>query len=90
MAAPAVLDAAKSVDQQPKHVSLREGLRRLGFAQDNQIKLYGQEFDLVSDPIVVGDNLVLVDAIDRKSGRMRRVRIPLPIVKIANGERIAA
>lgn len=54
------------------------------------MKLYGDEFELLSEPIVMGDNLVLVDAIEKKSGRLRRVRIPLPIVNMVNGERRAA
>lgn len=73
-----------------KQVSLCTRLKRLGFTQGNQMKLYGEEFELLSDPIVMGDNLVLVDAMERKSGRLRRVRIPLPVVNMANGERSAA
>jgi len=73
-----------------KQVNLCERLKRMGFAQENQLKLYGEVFDLVSDPIVVEDDLVLVDAIERKSGALRRVRIPLPIVNMAAGGRAAA
>jgi hypothetical protein len=54
------------------------------------MKLYGEEFELLSDPIVVEDDLVLVDAIEKKSGRSRRVRIALPIVNMAKAERSAA
>ena len=54
------------------------------------MKLYGQEFELLGEPIVMGDNLVFVDAIEKKSGQLRRVRIPFPIVKMANAERSAA
>ena len=70
--------------------SLCTRLKGLGFAQGNQMKLYGEEFEVASEPIVMGDNLVLVDAIETKSGRLRRVRIPLPILKMAHGERNAA
>ena len=38
----------------------------LGFAQGNQMKLYGEEFELVSEPIVMADNLVVVDAIEHE------------------------
>jgi len=67
-----------------------ERLKRLGFAQQNRMKLYGEEFELLSDPFIVGNDLVFVDAIERKSRQQRRVRIPLPIVKMANQERRAA
>jgi hypothetical protein len=63
---------------------LCERLKRLGFAQEKCMKLYGLEFELVSDPIVTTDELVFVDAIERKSRVQRRVRIPRPIVEMAN------
>ena len=64
----------------------------MGFTQGNQMRLYGQEFELVAEPIAIGDNLVLVDAIEKKSGQLRRVRIPVRLVHIAdaNEDRSAA
>ena len=73
-----------------QQVSLCTRLKQLGFTKGNQMKLYGEKFELHSEPIVMGDNLVFVDAIEKKSGRLRRVRIPLPIVNMANGELKAA
>jgi hypothetical protein len=73
-----------------KQISLSERLKRLGFSREKQLKLYGEEFDLVSDPIVMGDELVFVDAIEKKSRQQRRVRVPLPIVHMANRELRAA
>jgi hypothetical protein len=73
-----------------QQVSLCTRLEQLGFTPGNRMKLYGEEFELHSEPIVMADNLVLVDAIEKKSGRLRRVRIPLPIVNMANGQRSAA
>lgn len=64
-------------------------LKRLGFAQGNRMKLYGYDFELLSAPIIVADNVVFVDATEKASGQKRRVRIPLPIVKLANRERAA-
>ena len=54
------------------------------------MKLYGEEFELLSDPFIVGNDVVFVDAIERKSRQQRRVRIPLPIVHMANNQRTAA
>jgi hypothetical protein len=65
-------------------------IMRLGYAQHNQLKLYGEVFDLVSDPFSVGDNLVCVDALERRTGRLRRVRIPLTIVQTAKQKLSAA
>jgi len=73
-----------------KQVRLCARLKRLGFTQGNQMKLYGEVFEVHSEPIVMADSVVLVDAVEKKSGQLRRVRIPLPIVNMANGERSAA
>jgi hypothetical protein len=62
---------------------LCETLKRLGYAQDNQVKLYGEIFHLVSDPISIGENLVFVDALHGRSGRVMRVRIPPTLVQMA-------
>ena len=66
---------------QPRTLSVR--LRGLGFAQGNQMKLYGQSYQVDGEPMVVTDDLVLVDAIEMKSGERKRIRIPLPVLKIA-------
>jgi hypothetical protein len=73
-----------------QQVALCEKIKRLGYAQNNQVKLYGEIFDLVSDPVSVGENLVFVDGLERKSGHLRRVRIPLPVVHMAMKQRHAA
>ena len=73
-----------------KQFNLAARLIRLGFTKGNQMKLYGEVFEFVSEPIVMADNVVLVDATEKRSGQSRRVRIPLPIVHMANGERTAA
>jgi hypothetical protein len=67
-----------------KQNNLSARLKRLGFTKGNQMKLYGEVFELVSEPILMADNVVLVDATEKKSGLSRRVRIPLPIVNMAS------
>jgi len=73
-----------------KQVILFASLKRFGFTTGNQIKLYGEVFELVSEPVVEADNMVHVDATEKKSGQPRRVRIPLPIVHMASREQRAA
>lgn len=63
--------------------TISERIKRLGFAHQTQIKLYGAVFEIVSDPIVMSDSLVFVDGIEKKSGMLRRIRVPLPIVLVA-------
>jgi hypothetical protein len=64
-------------------IHLCERLKQLGFSRESQISLYGSQFDLVGDPLVISNDVVLVDAIERKSGKPCRVRIPINIVRIA-------
>jgi hypothetical protein len=73
-----------------RQVSLSANLKRLGFSQGNQMKLYGEVFEFLSEPIVLTDDVVFVDATERKTGQVRRVRIPLPIVNMANRQQNAA
>jgi hypothetical protein len=73
-----------------RQVKLCEKLKRLGYGRNSQMKLYGDQFDLTSDPIVIADHLVVVDAIERKSGRARRVRIPLNVINMADQEKRTA
>jgi hypothetical protein len=72
-----------------KQTSLCERLKQLGFKAENQMRLYEEEFELLGDPLVMRDDLVFVDAIEKKSGQPRHVRIPLS-GSMANGDRHAA
>jgi len=67
----------------PTQIHLCERLKQLGFSRQNQIRLYGSQFELVGDPLVISEDVVLVDAVERKSGESCRVRIPLNIVRMA-------
>jgi hypothetical protein len=37
------------------------------------MRLYGEKFEIAGEPIVVNDNEVLVDAIEVKSGKVKRM-----------------
>jgi len=54
-------------------------LRKLGYARERRIRLYGEEFRLVSNPAPEGDGFA-VDGIARGSGDQRRIRVPLSLV----------
>jgi hypothetical protein len=74
-----------------EQVNLCERLKRLGFSHGNHMNLYGQHFEVRGEPLVIADNVVLFDAINRKSGESCRVRIPVTILHMANAEvRVAA
>jgi hypothetical protein len=65
-----------------KDDKVRRRLIRLGFAKGKQVRFYDERFDLVSNPFLIG-TLVVIDAIEVKSGRLRRVRIPGSVLKDA-------
>jgi len=73
-----------------KQLTLSENLKTLGFRQENQMKLYGKVFELLGEPIVLADDLVVMDAIEKKSGQFRRIRVPLPVVNMARNNRKTA
>lgn len=67
-----------------------EKLKKLGYGQNSQIRLYGDKYNVTGDPVIISDNLVVVDAVETKSGRARRVRIPLNVINIALTEKKSA
>lgn len=73
-----------------KHIHLCQRLQKLGFTKGAQMKLYGQIFDFTADPMVVTDDIVVIDAQEKSTGEVRRVTIPLPVVHTAIGRHLAA
>jgi len=62
-----------------------ERLRELGYAREKHIRLYGEEFHLVSNPMPDGDGFA-VEGTTRTSSNVRRVRIPLSLVHTVKKE----
>ncbi|MGA7293436.1 MAG: hypothetical protein WBW53_01960 [Terriglobales bacterium] len=62
-----------------KRKTICERLQELGFAREKDIKLYGQELHLISNPIADGDGFS-VEGIVRASFHRRQMRIPLSLV----------
>jgi len=75
-----------SEDVRSKLLNLSNVLKKLGYASQHHVKLYGQEFQLLNDPVAMSDSLVVVDAIETKSGRTLRLRIPLNVVNMAQAK----
>lgn len=65
---------------------LCERLKRIGYERDKKIRIYGEQFELISDPISLGDRFFVVDAIETRSRQLRRVRIPLTVVNTLRQE----
>jgi len=54
-------------------------LQELGYAREKHIRLYGEEFHLLSNPVPDGEGFA-VEGVTRMSSSVRRVRIPLSLV----------
>ncbi len=67
------------VNRNNKGQTICARLQELGFAREKHIRLYGEEFHLVSNPVPDGDGFV-IEGIARTSSDVRRVRIPLSLV----------
>lgn len=65
------------------HPTLSETIKKLGYAHNSHIRLYGEVLQLVSDPIVEGDKVVFVEGMEIKSRSVKRLRIPLPVLIMA-------
>ena len=60
---------------------LCERLKTLGYSRQKRIRVYGEEFDLTSNPMA-DENGFAIEAVSRKSGHARMLRIPLSIVQM--------
>ena len=60
-------------------------LRDLGYAKERHIRLYGRDLYLTSNP-KVDDGGYSVEGIEGKSGTVRRVHIPLMVVRVVEEE----
>lgn len=67
--------------QGSRDAELCERLKGLGFSRRNRIRMYGEEFDLTSDPLT-DEHGFAIEAVSRKSGAARRLRIPLSILQM--------
>jgi hypothetical protein len=67
--------------QASRDSEVSERLKALGYAHPNRIRMYGEEFDLTSNPIPE-DNGFAIEAISRTSGQPRKLRIPLSILQM--------
>ena len=62
-----------------------ERLRKLGYRSASTIRLYGEELHLISDP-VPHENGFVVEGIAVNSMTVKRVRLPLSVVRMVERE----
>jgi hypothetical protein len=52
----------------------------LGYAQRSRVRMYGEEFELISNPFV-DENSFAVQAVSARSGETRKLQIPLYVLR---------
>lgn len=62
-------------------------VKHLGYATAMHIRLYGEEFELVSDPFPEADGIA-VRVTTRKDSRIRILRIPVTVLQIAKRRKV--
>jgi hypothetical protein len=62
-----------------------ERLKKFGYSQERNIRLYGEEFHLMSNPFPDGNGFA-VEGIARSSGQLKRMHIPLSLVQTLKRE----
>jgi hypothetical protein len=61
-------------------------LRRMGYAQSKQIRIYGQEFEAVSNPFPNGDGIA-IRAFSKRETQERTLQLPLPVVQMVKRQK---
>ena len=66
-----------------------ENVKHLGYATSAHIRLYGEDFEVLSDPFTEGGSIA-VRAKAAKDSRVRVLRLPTTILQNAKGRKAAA
>jgi len=53
----------------------------MGYAQSKRIRIYGQEFEAVSNPFPHGDGIA-IRAFSKRETQARTLQLPLPVVQM--------
>jgi hypothetical protein len=61
-------------------------LQSMGYAQSKRIRIYGQDFEAVSNPFPSGDGIA-IQAFSKRETQARTLRLPLPIVQMVTRQK---
>jgi hypothetical protein len=79
----------KALATSPHLVELREVCARLqtmGYAESQRIRIYGQEFEVVSNPFPHGDGIA-IRAFSKRETQARTLCLPLPVVQMVTKQK---
>jgi hypothetical protein len=63
-------------------------LRRMGYAQSKRIRIYGQEFEAMSNPFPNADGIA-IRAFSKRETAERVLQLPLPVVQMVTRQKRA-
>jgi hypothetical protein len=69
-------------------IKVCDRLKEMGYAQSKRIRIYGQEFDVISNPFPQGKG-VAVQAQPKGAKQTRVLQLPLPILQMVTRRKIA-
>jgi hypothetical protein len=61
-------------------------LQRMGYAQSKRIRIYGQEFEAVSNPFPNADGIA-IRAFSKRETEERTLQLPLPVVQMVTRQK---
>jgi hypothetical protein len=61
-------------------------LQKMGYAEFKRIRIYGQEFEVVSNPFPQGDGIA-VRAFSKRETQTRTLCLPLPVVQMVTRQK---
>ena len=77
-----VLTASQSLEVQ----EVCGRLQSMGYAESKRIRIYGQEFDVVSNPFP-HENGIAIRAVSKRDTQTRTLRLPLPVVQMVTRQK---
>jgi hypothetical protein len=61
-------------------------LQKMGYAQSKRIRIYGQEFEAVSNPFPNGEGIA-IRAFSKRETQARILQLPLPVVQMVTRQK---
>lgn len=72
------------VRESPSIDEICANVKRLGYAARQRVRLYGEEFELISDPFPEADGIA-VNVKSKKTPNVRVVRLPATVLQSVSG-----
>jgi hypothetical protein len=72
------------INESPTIAEVCASVKRLGYGARQRIRLYGEEFEVISDPFPEADGIA-VHAKTEKDTRIRVVRLPATVLQSVKG-----